>query len=257
MQYMLPSSSSGKPDLLYPKFTQDTTYTTTLGGETISSGSSVALVDPTAVAGYTTPAKLPSTGTTSSDAVLYYTDSNTISYSWAELEGTADTNRIYYQNSDGWNTVNIYPYDGTNSVKPAWPGVAMEHIENTNIWYYDMIGKDYTKCIFNNGTSQTGDLTIPTTLATQSQIYYYDSGTTGNDTSSIFFVQPQNGWNDSRACFNGDDWAGRTMTNYYGSGIKVGSTSYSNVEKYTIPSGKTTVIFNNCGSSSIKYPEKT
>ena len=249
MQYELGSSTSTAPTLLYPVFTEDEEYTTTLGGETVSTRGSIQPVDTSVLADYTTPATLPAT-TPNGSPVLYETNANSVSYTWTELQGTADTNRIYYKNSNNWSTVNIYPYGGTNSSTPGWPGVAMTNIAGTNVWYYDMTGKDYKNCIFNNGSAQTDNLDVPTTLSTQSQMYYYDSGTTGNDTSSVFFVQPQGGWNDSRAFFNGDSWAGRTMAAYYGTGVKVGSTAYSHVEKYTIPSGKTTVIFNNCGTQN-------
>ena len=81
---------------------------------------------------------------------------------------------IYYYNTKSWSKVNIYywPTGGEGSV--AWPGVAMtKSTSNTKLYYYasDIPFTGYS-IIFNNGSSQTGD------IAYSGQYYYgeYNKG---------------------------------------------------------------------------------
>ena len=69
---------------------------------------------------------------------------------------------IYFNNaSNQWSKVNIYAWDdGTGNYTGAWPGAAMTAIGN-NIYSYE-VPSSATKVIFNNGSSQTGNQTIPT-----------------------------------------------------------------------------------------------
>ena len=76
---------------------------------------------------------------------------------------------VYFVNKDSWNSVNAYGWyyqnntDGSNN---AWPGKAMTNTGKTyngkQIWSYTY-PQTYDKAIFNNGSSQTGDLTLGTT----------------------------------------------------------------------------------------------
>ena len=233
MQYELGSSASTAPTLLYPIFTEDEEYTTTLGGETVSTRGSIQRVDTSVLSGYTTPATLPATSASGSP-VLYETNANNVSYTWTELEGTTDTNKIYYENSNGWNTVNIYPFSGTNSATPDWPGVTMTHIDGTNVWYYDMTDKDYKKCIFNNGSSQTADLDIPTTLSTQSQMFY--NAAAGTQLNKVYMVHDSS--------WNSNNYQMKIWFNDVSQG-EGGDFSFDNKRgrKYDIPSSTTTVKF--------------
>ena len=75
---------------------------------------------------------------------------------------TATTKTIYFNNSTKkWSKVNIYAWDDTTGeYTGSWPGVAMTSIGN-NVYSYE-VPTGATKVIFNNGSSQTGNLIIPT-----------------------------------------------------------------------------------------------
>ena len=76
---------------------------------------------------------------------------------------------VYFVNKDSWSKVNAYGWyyqnstDGSNN---GWPGKAMENTGKTyngkQIWSYTY-PQTYDKAIFNNGSSQTSDLTLGTT----------------------------------------------------------------------------------------------
>ncbi len=76
---------------------------------------------------------------------------------------------IYFVNKESWNTVNAYGWyyqnstDGSNN---SWPGKTMTNTGKTyngkQIWSYTY-PQTYDKAIFNNGSSQTSDLTLGTT----------------------------------------------------------------------------------------------
>ena len=72
------------------------------------------------------------------------------------------TFRVRYQNTYGWNNVNVYVWDADKGeIVGKWPGQPM--IEDTDgTWYYDLTvtgtGK-YNYIFSKNGSSQTGDIT--------------------------------------------------------------------------------------------------
>lgn len=71
----------------------------------------------------------------------------------------AGTTTVYCQVPDGWTGCNAYWWGGSGTA-PAWPGVAMSESEE-GIWTYD-VPSDATGLIFNDGSTQTDDLTVPT-----------------------------------------------------------------------------------------------
>ena len=67
---------------------------------------------------------------------------------------------VYFTNSGNWNTVNFYSwYTPENIVSAAWPGTAMTKVEG-NI-YSCTVPADVPNIIFNDGSTQTKDLSIP------------------------------------------------------------------------------------------------
>lgn len=67
---------------------------------------------------------------------------------------------VYFTNSGNWSTVNFYSwYTPENIVSAAWPGTAMTKVEG-NI-YSCTVPADVPNIIFNDGSTQTEDLTIP------------------------------------------------------------------------------------------------
>ncbi len=77
---------------------------------------------------------------------------------------------VFFNNTAGWSSVNAYMWkDGAGNNK-AWPGVAMTNI-GEDIWQYEVTG-DFDMIIFNNGSTQTGNLSFPGS----GYIYDYASG---------------------------------------------------------------------------------
>ena len=70
----------------------------------------------------------------------------------------ATTQKIYFENTGNWSTVNAYYWQNGGEI--TWPGKAMTKVEG-NTYSID-VPTNMTKIIFNNGSTQTGDLTIPT-----------------------------------------------------------------------------------------------
>lgn len=71
----------------------------------------------------------------------------------------AGTTTVYCQAPEGWTNCNAYWW-GSSSENPGWPGNAMSQ-DADGIWYYE-VPSDATGLIFNNGSAQTADLTVPT-----------------------------------------------------------------------------------------------
>ena len=76
-----------------------------------------------------------------------------------DVAATGAVSTVYFRNTENWSTVNAYVWikDTQNSVK-AWPGEAMT-LHEDNIYKYTVNG-DYNMIIFNNGSTQTGDLNL-------------------------------------------------------------------------------------------------
>ena len=75
-------------------------------------------------------------------------------------EPEVETITIYFDNTEGWTTVNVYFWSDSNHGMTTWPGDAMTHMESS-IWSVE-IPAEAQMIIFNNGSSQTADITIPT-----------------------------------------------------------------------------------------------
>ena len=71
----------------------------------------------------------------------------------------AGTTKVYCQAPDDWTKCNAYWW-GSTGTNPGWPGLAMTQ-DAEGIWYYEF-PSDATGLIFNNGSIQTENLTVPT-----------------------------------------------------------------------------------------------
>ena len=86
---------------------------------------------------------------------------------------------VHYRNTGAWSTVNGYAWDfATNEVyNGAWPGNELTETEGHPNWYTlsvsDISAESGVGFIFNDGSSQTGDITI-----IKSGEYWYDGGLT-------------------------------------------------------------------------------
>ena len=92
--------------------------------------------------------------------------------SLAPVTAFAATGRtVYFENTASWSTVNIYYWSDSNTAFVTWPGKTMK-VYQDKIYSYDLPdGVDYV--IFNNGSTQTGDLTLPD----DRNLYHYNSAT--------------------------------------------------------------------------------
>lgn len=68
-------------------------------------------------------------------------------------------NYVYFKNTSGWTIVNAYVWSTNDTTYMKWPGKAMEKIGNNTYRMELPEGAEYI--IFNNSSSQTGDLKIP------------------------------------------------------------------------------------------------
>ena len=70
---------------------------------------------------------------------------------------------VYFTNVNNWSTVNVYMWNASGN-NANWPGVAMSYVETNSIGqkiYKTTVERNkYTNIIFNNGSSQTVDLTL-------------------------------------------------------------------------------------------------
>lgn len=76
-----------------------------------------------------------------------------------------DKNIVYFENNEGWSNVNIYFWGPTPTgavEKPAWPGLAMKDLGNGWFSYEFPLELQSASVIFNDGDSQSDDLTFNT-----------------------------------------------------------------------------------------------
>ena len=77
-------------------------------------------------------------------------------------DGTID---VYFTNVPNWSNVNAYVWG--SSPKAAWPGEAMTYVgtngQNQKVYRFTIPVGVYTNIIFNNGSTQTVDLTLSNT----------------------------------------------------------------------------------------------
>ena len=112
---------------------------------------------------------------------------------------TTDTKTIYFDCGSAWSKANVYAWDdGKGEFTGSWPGSAMTSLGN-GVYSYE-VSTAATKIIFNDGTSQTSDLAIPTdgknlyTLTTDAWTTYTtgggnEGGSTGGSTTTSQYVQ--------------------------------------------------------------------
>ncbi len=78
---------------------------------------------------------------------------------------TSDTIDVYFTNIPNWSTVNAYVWG--SSPKTSWPGEAMTYVKTNaqgqKIYKITLETGKYTNIIFNNGTTQTVDLSLSNT----------------------------------------------------------------------------------------------
>ena len=74
--------------------------------------------------------------------------------------GTATQEQtVYFTAPDSWNNANFYSWDSNGEITSRWPGDAMTQVEGN--LYFCQLPADAVNIIFNNGSVQTQDLTIP------------------------------------------------------------------------------------------------
>ena len=71
------------------------------------------------------------------------------------------TFKVRYQNTKGWDNVNVYVWDAAKKeIVGKWPGHPMTKDDTDGTYYYDLTvtGTDIYNYIFNNGSDQTKDI---------------------------------------------------------------------------------------------------
>ena len=173
--------------------------------------------------------------------VSYTTDGS--SSGGSDDSGDTTTKTIYFDNSGkNWSKVNVYTWDASSTATTgSWPGSAMTSLGN-GIYSYEVPGTA-TNIIFNDGSSQTDDLTIPR----DSKDLYLSASNTWSTytpeeitTQTIYVDITGFSWSkvnvytwDAAGTAVTGAWPGSAMTN-------VGSNIYS----YDVPSNAVNIIFN-------------
>jgi len=115
-----------------------------------------------------------------------YTDSvDALGHSYADgvctVCGVGESIEIFFENTAGWANVNAYYWcDGGNLT--SWPGEAMSPVEGA-IWSYTLPG-DAQYIIFNDGSTQTDNLTIPA----DKDLYVYGADWTNYEPDNCYHV---------------------------------------------------------------------
>ena len=130
---------------------------------------------------------------------------------------TTDTKTIYFTNTSNWSKVNVYTWDASGAATTGeWPGSAMTSVGN-NVYSYN-VPTNAVNIIFNDGTSQTDDLTIPTDSKNHyngsSWTTYTTGGSTGGNTGSGDSTTGGNApdntyylfWGNSSGSLNHNEW---------------------------------------------------
>ena len=87
---------------------------------------------------------------------------------------------VYFYKPDNWSAPNIYYYLNENDTGPAWPGTAMEEVEDN--WYvYHITKYANARVMFNDGSSQLPAVNEPGFQA--SDVMWYRNGNWCNTTS--------------------------------------------------------------------------
>lgn len=164
---------------------------------------------------------------------------------------TTEAGTVYYKNTNNWSKVNAYYWSDSNKTMMAWPGKAMTN-EGNNVYSIDVpAGAQYI--IFNDGSSQTDDLTL------QGVNKIYENGTwtnytveeetttpstgTGSGTETVagnIFYQNTGNWSKVYAYYWSD--SNKQMTSW--PGVQMSEVA-SGVYGTTIPEDAQYIIFTN------------
>lgn len=164
---------------------------------------------------------------------------------------TGDT--VYAKANNGWTTVYCYMWTG-NSSNASWPGVKMTS-EGNSVYSYKLDG-NYENVIFNNGSSQTKDISY----AGHGKIYDLSAGTWSDYSQAVttekvaateqssgsytVYLKNSAGWSNP-TCYM---WNGTSDSNGSWPGVAMTKVS-SDVYKYTAAKSFSNCIFSNNGSS--------
>lgn len=145
----------------------DGTYTDAISGNTftVSGGKITGTIG--SASGIAVVYETESCAHTSHDAEGFCTDCRAqVGHSYDESGNCAcgdvqiPDRTIYFVNSGNWSTVNFYSwYEGSDIISSAWPGDAMTKVEG-NV-YACTVPADAPNIIFNDGSTQTDDLSVP------------------------------------------------------------------------------------------------
>lgn len=92
------------------------------------------------------------------------------------------TFRVRYQNTYGWNNVNVYVWEGIDTAKAGpWPGTQMTQ-DSDGSYYYDLTvtGTGTYNYIFNNGSAQTNDIVNVPYAPGKEAVFNADGGIVSN-----------------------------------------------------------------------------
>ena len=109
---------------------------------------------------------------------------------------------VYFRNNNNWTTINCYYWGGSNG--PSWPGKAMTKISNSE--YYKIDVGDHTKCIFNNGSTQTGDLDVKDNQVYNSNNNTWYSTFCVNNFTIYFDARNATDWQNPHLRIGRSDW---------------------------------------------------
>lgn len=141
-----------------------------------------------------------------------------------------------------------YYWEDQGDAPLTWPGLKMEH-ESGNVYSIE-VPLNCNKIIFsNNGSSQTGNLTIPGDGATyymSSQSWDSNPGPTPPPvTGGYLYYKNNSGWNGVSAYY----WSTENTTMTTWPGVPMESVG-NNVYKVEVPAGATMIIFNSNGQQT-------
>jgi hypothetical protein len=110
-----------------------------------------------------------------------------------DSNAAASTTKVYFYNTNSWSTpyVHYWPTGGSGT---TWPGVAMTNVSG-KIYSYE-VPSGYNVIFSNKGSSQTGDLALPTD---GTNMYVYNTGWGTYLTESRTYYLKSNGWETASA----------------------------------------------------------
>ena len=168
-------------------------------------------------------------------------------------------NYVYYKNTNNWSKVNAYYWSDANTTMTTWPGVAMTSLGNNE--YRIEVPADATYIIFNDGASQTDDLTL--------QIgKIYNNGTwstyTGGGSDTTQPTTQPSGSGTTVTFTDSLSWGGTIYCYYWATGsagpvawpgtamTSAGTNDYGQATyTFAVPAGYDNIIFTNGSSQTV------